>query len=475
MERLARRQAIVLLAAVLALDSADKATLGAVAGELKPDFGIGNAELGLLAASTSIVSAVATVPMGVLTDRVRRVRLLAISVCVWGAAMVWTALAQSYDSLLFSRLALGAGLAAAGPLVASLVGDLFAPRERGKIYGYILSGELVGAGIGFLVAGNIAGLVSWRGSFGLLALAGLVLAWVVWRRLPEPERASQGPLDWKPGKGLAQRVVRREHVEPVEELVMDEDPARMPLGRALRYVVRVRTNVVLIVATASGYFFFSGLRTFGVVFARGHFSLGQSVASTLFTLVGAGALAGVLLGGRLADSWLRRGRVDARIVVAIIGFVIAAVVLLPALLTRSLVLALPLYFVGAAAFSMPNPPLDAARLDVMPPGLWGRAEGLRTVIRTAAEAGAPLLFALVAGMMGGSGRQHHANGLMYAFLVALVPLALNGVILLWARKSYPADVATAAASTERIKTLGESAEMRRAETPAFGSHAWNPQ
>jgi predicted MFS family arabinose efflux permease len=101
----------------------------------------------------------------------------------------------------------------------------------------------------------------------------------------------------------------------------------MPLGRALRYVLRVQTNVVLIVATASGYFFFAGLRTFGVVFARGHFGLSQSMASTLFTLIGLGALAGVLSGGRLADAWMRRGRANARVSIAIVGYLAAALVL----------------------------------------------------------------------------------------------------------------------------------------------------
>jgi hypothetical protein len=44
-----------------------------------------------------------------------------------------------------------------------------------------------------------------------------------------------------------------------------------------------------------------------------------------------------------------------------------------------------------------NPPLDAARLDVMPPRLWGRAEGTRSVVRTGLEALAPWFYAPEAG------------------------------------------------------------------------------
>ena len=39
---------------------------------------------------------------------------------------------------------------------------------------------------------------------------------------------------------------------------------------------------------------------------------------------------------------------------------------------------------AAMMLSAQNPPIDAARLDIMPPLLWGRAEGVRTALRTMA-------------------------------------------------------------------------------------------
>lgn len=56
----------------------------------------------------------------------------------------------------------------------------------------------------------------------------------------------------------------------------------------MRYVLSVRTNVVLIIASSLGYFFFSGLRTFAIVFAKARFGLGQGEASLLLILIGAG-------------------------------------------------------------------------------------------------------------------------------------------------------------------------------------------
>jgi hypothetical protein len=40
---------------------------------------------------------------------------------------------------------------------------------------------------------------------------------------------------------------------------------------------------------------------------------------------------------------------------------------------------------------------------------------------------------------------------MYAFLIGLAPLALNGLILARGLKSYPRDVATASESNARIR------------------------
>jgi hypothetical protein len=65
--------------------------------------------------------------------------------------------------------------------------------------------------------------------------------------------------------------------------------------------------------------------------------------------------------------------------------------------------AVPLLIVAGAGLGAPNPPLDAARLDIMPASLWGRAEGVRTMVRNTAQAGAPLLFGVIADTLGGGG------------------------------------------------------------------------
>jgi MFS family permease len=455
-----RTRVIVVLAAILGLSGADAATVGASAAQLRSGLHITNTDIGLLVAVSSLVGAVATLPFGVLADRVTRTRVLGVTIVTWGIAMLWSATASDFTELLWTRLFLGAVTASAGPMVASLVGDWFGSWERGRVYGVILAGEYVGAGVGFAVTGNIAAL-SWRAAFVALALPAFVLAVVVWR-LHEPERGGKGVLtsdhgpppeavaqaqDGEAQTTDAQRLARERGLTPDPELVVDPGEARrMNLVRATGYVLRVRTNLVLIAASACGYYFLAGLQTFGLEFSRDQYGIDQALASSLLLVIGIGSLAGVLTGGALGDYLLKRGLLNARIWTPAVAAALTTVLFIPAIFTRGAVTAVP-YLVAAAFFlGAQNPPLDAARLDIMPPLLWGRAEAVRTLLRSLAMALAPLLFGAVSDHVFGGGR----SGLQWTFVVMIVPLGASSWLLFKGLRTYPADVATAAASAEDV-------------------------
>src|SRR4029078_8971891 len=158
-----RARVVVVLACVLGLSGADFATVGASATELRSGLGITNTDIGLLVAVTSLVPAAAPMPFGVLADRVRRTWTLGAAIALWSIAMFWSAIVTNFNELLLSRLFLGIVTAAAGPLVASLVGDYFPAAERGRIYGYVLAGELLGAGVRFAGPGGLATVFWVRG------------------------------------------------------------------------------------------------------------------------------------------------------------------------------------------------------------------------------------------------------------------------------------------------------------------------
>src|SRR5438552_2535271 len=326
-----RTRVILLLASVLALASADTATVGASAIQLRHDLGINNTDVGLLVTVTSLVAAAASLPFGVLADRVTRTRVLGGAIVLWGAAMIWSATAPTFGQLLVARLSLGAVTAAAGQM-------------------------------------------------GLLA--------------------------------------------------------------ATRYVLSIKTNVAIVLASAGGYYFLSGVQTFGVEFVTKQYGIAQALSTLVLLVVGAAGVLGVLAGGALGDFLLHRGFLNGRILVSTIAATAAAVIFLPAIFTRSPLAALPYISLAALALSAQNPPIDAARLDIVHPLLWGRAEAIRTFLRTLAQAFAPLLFGAVADYVFGGGR----SGLQWTFVIMLLPLAASAYFLFKALGTYPRDVATASAS-----------------------------
>jgi MFS family permease len=476
-----RTRVVLIMACVLALASADNATVGAAAIELRRALRITNTDIGILVSVTSLVAAVFSLPLGVLADRMRRTWLLAFALVIWGTAMLWSATASSFGQLLLARLLLGAVTAAAGPVIASLTGDWFSPSERGRIYGYILTGELLGAGAGFAFTGDIAAL-SWQAAFVILALPAFALAWLV-IRLPEPARGAGGTLPPAPGApptvpagtvpagtvpsgttGPGGAVPGQPGAAPggpdgaAEPRLLAASMGILPdprlarrgasartLGATIGYILAVRTNIALVISGACAYYFLAGIQTFGTEFVAGQYGVGQVIANLLLLVVGVGAVAGVALSGPVSDALLRRGRLTARVSVAAVAATSTVLLFIPALITHSVMTALPYVVIAAAALTAQNPPIDAARLDIMPAWLWGRAEGVRTLLRTAAQALAPVLFGSVADYVFGGG----TAGLKWTFVVMLAPLAASALFLYRARRLYPRDVATAAEATLR--------------------------
>ena len=331
------------------------------------------------------------------------------------------------------------------------------------------------------------------GPFFVLAVPSIVLAILLWRLLPEPARGGQSWLypgaeeiksaeevktqEPPPAGGTAQslgmdgtspadgsdvrtRARERKDVRANSKLVLRQDPSRLSPRAAVAYILRIRSNLVLIGASVLGYFFLAGLQAFAVLFAEDHFGVSQALVSLVLVVVGAGGLAGTLYGGRLADTLVRKGVADGRVLVAGIAFIAAAVTFVPGLLSPNLLIAIPLLAVAAAFVAAPQPPLDAARLDVVPSRLWGRAEAVRSLARNLLQSFAPLLFGYVSVSFGGprsspTGATSHAShqaqaaagrGLEYTFIIMLAPMLVAGILLLLTRHTYLVDVATAEVS-----------------------------
>ncbi len=481
----ARARVVTLFALVLALSGADASTVGAIAPQLEAGLHIGNTDLGLLSSVTLLVGAVFTIPVGLLVDRTKRVPLLSITIVLWSTASLFSAFAGSFSTLLLTRLALGAVAASAGPAISSLTGDYFGPEERGRIWSYILVGEAAGTAFGFIVSGFVASVIDWRLTFVVLALPGFYLARELWRTVPEPARGGQshlsvgavdldaaaatgtaaepehGPEEPAPPQrdDAAVEAARREGAAPNPRLVLHEDPSRMGLLPSVRYLFSIPSNVQMIIGSSLGYFYFAGLQTFALLFVKGQYHASQAAAELALALLVVGLVVGSIIGGRVTDLLLERGKLAARMWFPGACYIGAAVLLLLGLLGSHLTPALWFDVAGSTLISAANPPIQAARLDVVPAGLWGRASSALTVVRSAAQALAPLLFGGISQLVEGIvpaqapiGTHPHApststaTGLQVTFLIMLAALVAAGIFLFRAGRTFASDVASAAAS-----------------------------
>ncbi len=486
----ARARVITLFALVLALNGADASTVGAIAPQLESGLHINNTDLGLLSSVSLLVGAVFTIPVGLLVDRTKRMPLLSISIVLWSLATLFSAFAGSFGSLLLTRLALGAVAATAGPAISSLTGDYFAANERGVIWSYILVGEAAGTAFGFIISGFVASAFHWQAAFVVLSIPGFFVARELWRTVPEPlrggqshlevgtadlevalsqaeERVERGELAAQPEGSAetegdhrtAREAAERAGALPNPAMVLHEDPSQMGLWRSVRYLFEIPSNRLMIFGSSLGYFYFAGLATFALLFVKGHYHADQAEAELVLALLVAGGVAGTVVGGRLGDRMLRHGRLAARVWFPGLCYIAAAGLLAVGLLKSGLTPALWFLIGGAALIFAANPPVQAARLDVVPAGLWGRTSSALTVVRSLAQALAPLLFGGLSQLIEGFVPQQApigthpsapststATGLQVTFLIMLVALVAGGLLLYKARVTFASDVATAAAS-----------------------------
>ena len=144
-----------------------------------------------------VVAAASTTPLwGKLGDRYGRKALLEIALAGFVAASALCGIADDIGFLIVVRAVQGVAAGGLMTLAMASVGDLVAPRQRGRYQGYIAATFAVATVVGPLLGGLLVEHASWRLVFyvnlpiGLIALAGL------YAKLPAAERApSDRPLD----------------------------------------------------------------------------------------------------------------------------------------------------------------------------------------------------------------------------------------------------------------------------------------
>jgi MFS family permease len=135
---------------------------------------------------------IASMPLGLLIDRSIRVRLIFIFAALNLFGSLFTVFAPSFNLLLVARCCVGLAGFTTFPIVMSLLADLYAPPQRGRVTMAISIGQVVGNSAAFALGGALlaqfgSGLDAWRSTM-LWLTAPLVLVTLLMLAMREPPR-----------------------------------------------------------------------------------------------------------------------------------------------------------------------------------------------------------------------------------------------------------------------------------------------
>ncbi|MFF8913313.1 MFS transporter [Streptomyces sp. NPDC015032] len=161
---------------LLLIDYMSRQVLNAVFPLLKAEWLLADAQLGSLSGIVALMVGVLTFPLSLLADRWGRVKSLVIAATVWSLATLGCAVAASYDQMFLGRFMVGVGEAAYGSVGIAVVLSVFPVTLRATLSGAFIAGGAFGSVLGVSIGGVVAQQLGWRWAFGVMGIAGLVMA-----------------------------------------------------------------------------------------------------------------------------------------------------------------------------------------------------------------------------------------------------------------------------------------------------------
>lgn len=142
---------------------------------------------GLLTFS-NLAWALAALGAGRMSDRFGRKPVMLFGMLLLGIGGLGSAVASDYPSMVFWRIVIGCGGGSQMPTIFATAADIFPAARRGKVLGWIMTGQSLSLVLGAPAAVLLASHLGWRWSIASVALAILLTALVMLALVPRPAR-----------------------------------------------------------------------------------------------------------------------------------------------------------------------------------------------------------------------------------------------------------------------------------------------
>ncbi|MGI9542484.1 MAG: MFS transporter, partial [Cyclobacteriaceae bacterium] len=162
----------------------DRILISVAKDPVAQDLSLNDKQMGWVLSIFALGYALFQTPSGYLADRYGPRKILTAVVSLWSVFTALTGAVWNFGLLLVVRFLFGMGEAGAFPSMARVVFNWIPLRERGIVNGINFSGGRIGAAIALPVVAWLIDLTSWRMTFVILGLIGVVWAiiWHLWFR-----------------------------------------------------------------------------------------------------------------------------------------------------------------------------------------------------------------------------------------------------------------------------------------------------
>jgi MFS family permease len=290
---------VALLFFVGSLNYLDRIIITTMRASLIESIPMTDVQFGLLTSVFLWVYGILSPLAGFLADRFNRSVVIIGSLFVWSTVTWLTAYATTFEQLLATRALMGISEACYIPAALALIADYHRGTTRSLANSINLAGVMAGSSLGF-VGGWIAEKYDdWTIAFIILGAIGVVYSLVLVFFLRDPSKDKVSETSGEPDH-------KASFLQAMKDLFGQRAFILMLIFWALMGLV-----VWLIVGWLPTYY-------------KEHFNLSQSVAGLYATgYLYPASFAGLLTGGLLADRWSRTNP-RARILLPVIGLLIAA-------------------------------------------------------------------------------------------------------------------------------------------------------